>query len=603
MIKSLLITKHVRSKILAAIVAAMGVLNVISSLLLYSPQRLEWLRTVLPPEITQGSRGLNLVAGFFLIAIAWNLAGRRKIAFTITNWLLVISAISHITKGLDIEEFLVTMTLIGILWYYRGDYTVKSDPDARKTLLFAVPYAIIFFFGYSITGFYLLKHQFIPSFNINSVIDEIFNLSTFQGEMLYTALTKHARWFMESITLLAGVGLLYILHILTLPVLHAGKSRSRDRDTVREILTDYAKGSLAYYALGFDKSYYFSDNDSCVIPYVLEGNVALSAGDPIGPREEIAKTIEKFCTFAEENQWIPAFYQADESNIAIYKSRNLKVLKIGEEAMIDIQEFTTKGKPRADIRTCVNRGKRENWQFNYYEGPVDDEKIKTQLVEISREWLEQKSGGEMGFTMGATSITGDEDTLVTVASDADGKVMAFCTWAPMFAANGWSLDFMRRLPDAPNGVMEFLITTTIEETKKKGFRLISLGLAPLSNVVEEPKETKETGEAKEIIKATKETTETKESKDPNETEERRDFLSLEKGLEYVSEKFNTVYHFKSLRHFKEKFAPRWENSYLIYPGLVDFPRVAYALVRAQMPELGIGEIAEIVGEGMKKGKE
>ncbi len=569
MISSIKITKHIRSKILAAIVAAMGVLNVISSLLLYSPQRLEWLRTVLPPEITQGSRGLNLVAGFLLIAVAWNLAGRRKIAFTITNWLLVVSAISHITKGLDIEEFLVTMTLMGILWCYRGDYTVKSDPDAMKNLFFAIPYAIIFFFAYSISGFYLLRLQFIPDFNLNAVIDEIFNLSTFQGEIIYTALTLHARWFMESITLMAGVGLLYILRVLTLPVLHTGKPGKRDREAVREILTDYASGSLAYYALGFDKSYYFNENDSVVIPYVLVGNVALSAGDPIGPREDMAKTVEKFCTFAIENQWVPAFYQAEEKNLAIYKARNMNFLKIGEEAMIDLQEFSTKGKARADIRTCVNKGKRENWQFKYFEGSVDDENIKNQLVEISREWLEQKSGGEMGFTMGASSVTGDEDTLVTVASDAEGKVMAFCTWTPMFAANGWALDFMRRLPDAPNGVMEFLITSTIEETKNKGFRIISLGLAPLSNVAEETEET----------------------------------ISLEKGLEYVSEKFNTVYHFKSLRHFKEKFDPRWENSYLIYPGIVDFPRVAYALVRAQMPELGVGEIAKIVGEGLKKGKE
>lgn len=556
--------KHIRSKVLAGIVAAVGVLNVISSLLLYSPQRLEWLRTILPPEITQGSRGLNLVAGFFLIAVAWNLAGRRKIAFTITNWLLVISAISHITKGLDIEEFSVTMVLIAILWYYRDDYTVKSDPDAMKILLFAIPYAVIFFFVYSISGFYLLRNQFIPEFNLNRGIDEILNLSTFQGEIIFVALTRHARWFMESITMMAGVGLLYILHILTLPVLQAGKTRNRDRDTVREILTDYATGSLACYALGFDKSYFFNDSDSCVIPYVLKGNVALSAGDPVGPEDEIPKTIDKFCTFAEENQWIPAFYQVDGSNVAAYEARKLKVLKIGEEAMIDLQEFNIKGKARADIRTCVNRGKRENWQFRLFEGPVDDEKIRTQLVEISKEWLEQKSGGEMGFTMGATSVTGDKDTLVTVAADPDGRVMAFCTWTPMFAANGWSLDFMRRLNDAPNGAMEFLIVSTMEETKKMGFRIISLGLAPLSKVAEETEET----------------------------------ISLEKGLEYISQKFNNIYHFKSLRKFKEKFDPRWENSYLVYPGLVDFPRVAYALVRAQMPELGITEIAKIVGEGI-----
>ena len=566
MIKRHKLTRIIRTKLIAVIIAGMGILNVLSSLLFYSPARLEWLRNVIPTDITQGARGLNVVAGFFLIAIAWKLAERKKIAFTITNWLLVVSAVSHITKGLDFEEFFVSLALLVILWHFRDDFTVKSDPVSSKNLLFSIPYALIFFFIYSIAGFYFLKKQFIPPFDISLVFRDTINLATFQGNLYFTPLTKHARWFLESITLMSGVGIAFVFFSISRPVLQPVVSRKRDRLVVEDLLDGYGTSSIAYYALGFDKSYFFNKEDSCVIPYILKGNVALSAGDPIGPGGEIKKTLEEFSLFCEENQWVPAFYQAEEKFIKDYRAENFKILKIGEEALVDVQSFDTKGKKKAQLRQGINKGKKANWQFKFYDNVIRDEEIKSQLVEISKEWLAQKSGGEMGFTMGGTSVEGSSKTLVTVATDEEGKVMAFCTWAPMYASNGWSLDFMRRLPDAPNGVMEFLIAATIEKTKEMGSEVISLGMAPLSNV------------------------------DESESEE---IISLEKGLEFVSDKFNNVYHFKSLRHFKEKFDPRWENSYLIYPSIVHFPTIIQALIKAQMPNLGLSEIIKVIGTEKK----
>lgn len=82
--------KTARARLLAGIVALMGLLNVASSAFFTVTGRLQWLRYVLPPEITLGSRSLTLVAGFFLIAVAWNLAQRKRVAWLFTSWLLLI---------------------------------------------------------------------------------------------------------------------------------------------------------------------------------------------------------------------------------------------------------------------------------------------------------------------------------------------------------------------------------------------------------------------------------------------------------------------------------------------------------------------------------
>lgn len=552
-------TAHAR--LLAGIVALMGLLNVISSAFFTVTGRLQWLRQVLPPEITLGSRSLTLVAGFFLMAVAWNLAQRKRVAWLLTVWLLLISALSHILKGLDVEETIIALVLLGLLWWFRRDFTIRSDPSAIQSLLFATPYTILFFFLYATSGFYLLRHQFRPALDLSGAIGETINLATFQGQQLYTPLTRQARWFVQSITLMAGVGVLYLVYNLMRPVLRPAPITRRDRDVAAEIIRSYGSSGIAYFALGCDKSYFFNDDVTCVIPYVLVRGVALAAGDPIGPPEDVGLTIEAFRASCEENDWTPAFYQVQETTLPLYRAAGFETLKIGEEALLDIPTFDTKGEAKKDLRLAVNRARREGWQFLFFDLPIEDPGLIAQIEAVSENWLADKFGGEMGFTMGGTSIAGSEKTLVTVVTDASSRVMAFMTWAPMYGVRGWAGDFMRRAVDAPNGVMEYLIVSTINRLRERGDKVMSLGLAPLANM---------------------------EPEDPEAV------LSLENGIELVYERFNTIYHYKSLHLFKRKFVPRWESRYLVYPGLVILPRVVYALVNAQMPNFSLSELTKLV---------
>jgi lysylphosphatidylglycerol synthetase-like protein (DUF2156 family) len=167
----------------------------------------------------------------------------------------------------------------------------------------------------------------------------------------------------------------------------------------------------------------------------------------------------------------------------------------------------------------------------------------------------------MGFTMGGTSIRGSAETLVTCATGPEGGLFGFLTWAPIFACRGWALDLMRRSDSAPNGTIEFLIVQTLERLRQRGDELMSLGLAPLANT---------SGSSSEAVR------------------------SLDRAIELIYNRFDTIYGFKSLHQFKQKFGPRWENRYLVYPGLPTLPRVAYALIDAQLPGFSLGELTKLV---------
>jgi len=278
-------------------VALMGLLNVASSAFFPITSRLRWLRQVLPPEITLGSRTLTLVAGFFLMGIAWNLSQRKRVAWLLTVWLLVVSALSHVLKGLDVEEAAIALLLLSILWWFRRDFSVRSDPDAIQAILFATPYVLVFFFAYGVLGFYLLQRQFRPSFDLGSSIAEVVNLASFQGDQLFQPVSRQARWFVESLPLMSGIGVLFLVYNLTRPVLRPTPPTRRDRHAARSIAQEFGSSGIAYFALSPEKNYFFNEDATCAIAYVLVGGVALGAGDVIGPEEDLASTVEQFHRF------------------------------------------------------------------------------------------------------------------------------------------------------------------------------------------------------------------------------------------------------------------------------------------------------------------
>jgi phosphatidylglycerol lysyltransferase len=149
-------------------------------------------------------------------------------------------------------------------------------------------------------------------------------------------------------------------------------------------------------------------------------------------------------------------------------------------------------------------------------------------------------------------------------------MLAFMTWAPIYGKNGWIGDHIRKARDSPQGVIDYLLVSTFLEIKNRGYDIVSLGLAPLHGV---------------------------------EVEKRRTLISLERGLKMVYDNFNTIYRYRQLYQFKEKYRPDWENRYIVFPKIRHFPRIVVALVNAHMPNLSFREIRKLIPKKREETKE
>ncbi|MFV1235941.1 phosphatidylglycerol lysyltransferase domain-containing protein, partial [Klebsiella pneumoniae] len=108
-------------------------------------------------------------------------------------------------------------------------------------------------------------------------------------------------------------------------------------------------------------------------------------------------------------------------------------------------EWQTRGKKWQDIRTAINKAKRDGITdvlSTYNDAPWE---IQQQIIEISEEWAELKSLPEMKFTLGGLEELHDPRVKILYAIDNNGKVLGVTSWMPTYSNNrviGWTLDFM-----------------------------------------------------------------------------------------------------------------------------------------------------------------
>ncbi|MDJ0723872.1 MAG: phosphatidylglycerol lysyltransferase domain-containing protein [Prochloraceae cyanobacterium] len=540
--------KQLKNKISIAIIALLtaivGLINLISAVTPASPTRLAILQEIYPFEVRAGSHIFAAVSGFILLTLASRLLRRKRVAWLLTIALLIISIAADLLKGLEIEATIPAVVLLILLILLRQDFTARSDRPSMAQGVRVLIGALLFTLGYGTAGFFLMEKQYTREFSLPQALRQTLTIffTTDNGGLEPT--TRFGSFFITSLYIVGAATVSYAVWMLLRPVLVRIGGTDEERQRASQIIQQHGRSSLAHLCLLPDKSYYFSSDGKTLIAYVPKGRGAIALGDPIGPSEDLKNAILEYKNFCALNDWYPAFYQTLPDNLNLYKSLGFKAVTIGSEAIVDLHAFNLQGKAGRNLRNALNRFNKLGYRVKYYQPPIADE-ILDRLKFVSDEWLEMRQGSEKRFSLGWFDDRYLQSCQIATVETELGEIIAFANLIPEYQLNEISIDLMRKLNLKEHGVMEFLFVCLFQHFKELNYDSFNLGLSALSG-----------------LKANRESP------------------RLEVGLDYLYSHLNHFYNFQGVHGFKEKFNPRWESRYLIYPNLAALPDVIVALIRA-----------------------
>lgn len=531
----------------ALLLFVLGIINIVSVLTPALGYRVRLLKEFLPLETIHVSNYMVFILGLLAIINSAFLFRGLKNAWRFAILLCVLSLIGNLTKAIDYEEASVAFFGLLVLWFTRKQYYIKHNKRLQRfgieTSLIILASVII----YGVIGFYFLdKRHFGIDFSLFESIKHTFlNFILLDVDSLQPR-TRFGSVFLDTIHISGMISIGLLFYALIKPYFVTIKQDDEDFLKAKKIIEKFGSSPVDYFKTSEDKLFYFGDQAEGLISYRVAGSFAIVLDEPVcaGTPEKLA-LLEEFEGFCFESGLKSAYYRVEENSLQLFNEIGKKSLIIGQEAVIDLQQFTLEGKDKKSMRNGLNSIVKKGLKPVIHQPPIKDGLLQ-KLKFVSNEWLKVTNREEIVFTQGMFEWEKlKQQTIITIENE-DEQVFGFLNIIPDYAPNEATYDLIRKTEDAPGGVTDALIIALIEHCRSQNIKCLNLGLAPLSGIEE----------AKDLP---------------------------EKTLKFAYEKFQQFRHYRGLRDFKEKFSPRWSNKYLIYENHYDLISLPKALNKVMKP--------------------
>ncbi|MGW5047498.1 phosphatidylglycerol lysyltransferase domain-containing protein [Streptomyces griseoluteus] len=504
-----------------------------------------------------------LTAGFFSGSVSLFLAvtmRRRKRAAWVFNLLLavLVLTLSALALGLPVYRqhaqnwfsVFVTALFVAALLGGRREFQAKGDPSNPKL---AASVAV----GGAVTCS-LLAAALVTVTNT----DPDAGRSDFLERWHYGALRMISlvdddipygnistpNWANVLINLMSTVLVLLVLHAAFRSRRASGAMTGEDLNGLRALLERHGeRDSLGYFALRRDKSVVWSPSGKSAVTYRVVSGVSLASGDPIGDPEAWPGAIDRWLAQAREYGWAPAVIGASEEGGTVYARHGLNALELGDEAIVDLGEFTLEGRAMRGVRQAYKRIERAGYTVQVRRHKDIPEQEMAALIHLADNWRDGET--ERGFSMALGRLGDPQDGQCVMVVCYDGKrprgLLSFVPWG----TTGLSLDLMRRDRDSENGLFEFMVLKLIQQADEFGLRQISLNFAMFRSVFERGSRLG----AGPVLRLW------------------RSLLSF----------FSRWWQIESLYRANAKYRPIWEPRYLLFEKSADLLRITVASARAE----------------------
>ena len=522
----------------------LGIVNVLSVLTPPIAQRMQILHQFLPRTTIHATNTLVIYIGVTLIITAAFLVRGLRNAWWLAFVCTVLSLAGHIFKGLDWEEASLALVVLLALLGTRRQYAARTNPRLinRATLTAFIVFVALLIYGF--VGFYFLqKKHFDVDFNRYQSLKNTVTIFMLQKTDL-TPLTPYGNEFLISMYVFAAGAWIFLLYAFVKPYVSISVL-NKEKNRAVQLVEKYGDSAVDFFKIADDKLFYFSKQTDAFVAYRIERGFAIVLELPVCAPDYKMDVLLEFIGYCHKKGLKSAFYRVDEKVLSPFRRMNKKHLLIGQEAIVNVQEFDLAGRDKKSLRNGLNSLHKKGFVTAFYPAPQSAEFIAA-LREISDEWLRVYEREEMVFSQGKfdDKLMQNQNIIATVNSE--NKPVAFLNIIPDYAPGECTYDLIRKTEDAPGGCMDALIIELIKYAKENGYTYLNLGLAPMSGL---------------------------EGAD----------TTIEKVMKYAYEKIRRFRHYQGLRSFKDKYASQWVNKYLVYDTDFDLLQLPSALNKAMKP--------------------
>lgn len=512
-------------QIAGSLVFFAGALLIISAILPPPDVRVPLLHTVLPQAVfTIGALAAS-VLGTVLLLLSRPLFRRVRSAYQLAVRVLAAAMVAALAQGLLIEEIpLLALVLTVLALGQRAFYRPIAIAEERFTPVWIA----------GICGVLLLA-VWVGLLSYHS--------GRYTGALWWASGTHHGAGFMVRGALLPALLVIGYLTVNLLQPVPAEPAATSEDDLARaRRLIERGGQSLANAALSGDKRLLFAEAGEAFLAYQIAGHSWVTLGDPLGEQAGVEELLWRFCQMADRHGGQPVFYQTGARWLPQYEDLGLAPLPIGAQARVPLERFSLSGPDRAVLRQIAGRARHAALTFEVRMPPVS-RALLAQLRSVSDAWLAGHATGERRFSVGFFSPRYLRQFPIAFVQRA-GEPLAFADLWPAGNHREVAFDLIRFSPRAPIGTMSYLLVETLLWARERGYHWANLGMAPIAGL-------------------------------------ERDALApaWHRAGQLLFPHGEHFDHLEQMRHYFERFKPRWETRYLLAPGGIALPRVLIEVAR------------------------
>ncbi|MFE9998761.1 phosphatidylglycerol lysyltransferase domain-containing protein [Streptomyces avermitilis] len=542
--------------VVASACTLVGVLDVAAGVFpRFRYSRMHAIAEVLPGALGPFAAALAISTGMLLLLLAHGLRRRKRRAWRAAVVLLPAGAVAQFAYRHSLIGMVISLALLAPLLRHRSEFEALPDPRSRWRALanFVLVGAGSLLLGLVIVSAHPNRLVGDPSLS-DRIEHVLYGLCGFEGPVDYSGNTSWTVAFsLGALGLLTAVTTIYLAFRPEHP---AARLTAQDEEGLRALLEKHGgRDSLGHFALRRDKAVVFSPSGKAAVTYRVVSGVMLASGDPIGDVEAWPGAIERFMDEAQAHSWTPAVMGCSETGGEVWtRETGLDALELGDEAVVDVADFSLAGRAMRNVRQMVKRIERAGYETRVRRIRDLSEGELERVRRAAEDW--RGTDTERGFSMalGRIGDPADGDCLIATAHKADAEpgpygdlkaVLHFVPWG----TDGVSLDLMRRDRSADPGMNELLIVAALQAAPKLGIVRVSLNFAMFRAALARGEKIG----AGPVLRA---------------------WRGL---LVFLSRWFQI----ESLYKFNAKFRPRWEPRFVVYASSRDLPRIGLAAMQAE----------------------